>query len=35
MSYEVFADFYDALTDNVDYAVLSKNHLLSVGALRA
>ncbi|MGN0555994.1 MAG: class I SAM-dependent DNA methyltransferase [Candidatus Fimenecus sp.] len=24
MSYEVFADFYDALTDNVDYAVLSK-----------
>ncbi|MGN0559949.1 MAG: class I SAM-dependent DNA methyltransferase [Candidatus Fimenecus sp.] len=24
MSYEVFADFYDTLTDNVDYAVLSK-----------
>lgn len=24
MSYEVFADFYDALTDNVDYATLSK-----------
>lgn len=24
MSYEVFADFYDALADNVDYAVLSK-----------
>lgn len=24
MSYEVFADFYDALTDNVDYAAVSK-----------